>query len=282
MPAMTPALAVPAHRVRARDLHRAVAAASRDDAFAPLDVPAALWPRFLELQGVDLLESFVAVRKGSIDAFVLASCRADTNRTRIALMGTRQEARRRGLAGMLLDEIAARARSQRREAVELQCFADNDAAVRLYGGRGFDVAYDMHTHVSLPPHAACAVPAADAVDMEAALEWLGAAVAGGLDLPFQSTPQGIRPASTPLVAWRAGGAQAIVTESSSGKAVVLSLVELDPAHSGSDAVVASLKLRWPHLPLHAPLQRAQPGDGVLARAGFARLPACQHMMRKSL
>lgn len=59
-------------------------------------------------------------------------------RARLLTLQTHPEARGRGVASALLDEVLERMRARGADALELEVHVDNEAAIELYRKRGFD------------------------------------------------------------------------------------------------------------------------------------------------
>lgn len=277
---MPPFALVPAESLPPAQLHAAFTAAFADYLLGPFQVPLAQWPQFLGRQGVDIALSRVAMREGEPVAFSLVAPRPECGSWRLGTMGALPAARGSGSAPALLDDFIARAAIVGMAQVELECFAQNPRALKLYEGRGFaaiDVLYG-YQHESLG-HAAGGTPRA--VELEDAFDWLDACPAAGCELPLQVTPRSLRALPVALQAWRQGSAQLVFSEGAGERLQVNSLVDRDPAQRDAEALVASLLARFPGSTVHVPqLQRPSVGGGALERLGFARLPLHQVWMRR--
>jgi GNAT superfamily N-acetyltransferase len=102
--------------------------------FPTLDVAA--WRATVGRQGCDLTLSLAACEASRVMAFALVTPRG-AKITRIATMGARPEARGTGIAGALLDRALSEARARGDTIAELEVFAQNERAFRLYRSRGF-------------------------------------------------------------------------------------------------------------------------------------------------
>jgi len=139
------------------DLHAAFGAAFADYLIGPFSLPLAAWPGFLARQGVDLTLSRAALDgEGRILAFCLVAPRPALGRWRLGTMGALPAARGSGAAPALLDDFIARAAAAGQGAVELEVFAQNARALRLYQGRGFAPLHELHGYVAEP---GCVSPA---------------------------------------------------------------------------------------------------------------------------
>lgn len=277
MPAFT---LVPAESLPPAQLHAAFAAAFADYLLGPFQVPLAQWPQFLGRQGVDIALSRVALREGEAIAFCLVAPRPECGSWRLGTMGALPPARGSGAAPALLDDFIARAAAAGVGQVELECFAQNPRALRLYEGRGFvmiDVLYG-YEHQAV---AGAAGGTPRIVPLEDAFDWLDVCGAAGCELPLQVTPRSLRTLPVALQAWRQGSAQLVFSEGAGERLQVNSLVDRDPAQRDAEALVASLLARFPGSTVHVPqLQRPSVGGAALERLGFQRLPLHQVWMRR--
>lgn len=270
---------VPAAQVDPAQLHAAFTAAFADYLIGPFQLAPDQWPQFLARQGVDLALSQVALAQGAPVAFCLASPRPDCDSWRLGSMGALAAARGSGAAPALLDDFIARARAAGAAAVELECFAQNTRALRLYQSRGFGTVDALHgyQHAAGAPAAAIGNPLE--VDLQDAFAWLDACGAAGCPLPLQVTPRSLR-ALPALRAWRLGDAQAVVSAGADGRIQVHSLVDRRPAQHNAQALVGALLARHPESAFHVPqLQRHAVGGAALERLGFERLPLHQLWLR---
>ena len=130
---------VPADTLPEAGLHAATVAAFADYLVGPFEMTLAQFPSFVGRQGVDLARSRVAVRDGAIGAFAYVCPRPEVGRWRLGVMGALPSARGSGAAPALLDDFVERAAAEGLPHVELECFAENERALRLYRSRGFEV-----------------------------------------------------------------------------------------------------------------------------------------------
>lgn len=263
-------------------LHAAFTRAFADYLIGPFDIPLSAWPQFLARQCVDLSLSRAAVGAGEPLAFCFVAPRPECGTWRLGTMGAVPAARGTGAASALLDDFIARAATAGTAGVELECFAQNVRARRLYEGRGFEVIDELHGYQCTAP----AEPVArrvspQVIEPPAAFEWLDQHVANGFMLPLQVTARVLRAASEPLQAWRAGSAQLVFSEAGDGSVRVHSLV--DPATAQVDAgeLAQALLASHPGRMVRVPqLQRQAVGGLALERAGFQKLPLHQLWMHR--
>lgn len=273
---------VPAADVAPADLHAAFAAAFADYLIGPFTLPLAQWPQFTGRQGVDLGLSRVAMTDGGILAFSLVAPRAELRTWRLATMGAVPAARGSGAAPLLLDDFIERARAAGCAQVELECFAQNERALRLYRAKGFEPLHELHGY----HRAAGSAPEGKAdgrdVPLADAFAWLEAVGAARGDLPLQVTPVSLCALPMALAAVRHGSAQVVF--SVTAEAVTLhSLVDRDVGQAAAQALVGELLRRYPAHRFTVPqLQRTDLGGQALERLGFQRAPLHQFLMKKRL
>jgi ribosomal protein S18 acetylase RimI-like enzyme len=278
MPAFT---LVPADTLEPAQLHTAFTQAFADYLIGPFEVPLAQWRLFLGRQGMDLRLSRAATTvDGGVLAFCFVAPRPECDSWRLATMGALPAARGSGAAPGLLDDFLARAQAAGAGTVELECFAQNERALRLYRRRGFAEVDALHGYEGVASPAPSASPPS-AVTLEDAFGWLDKSVAAGLALPLQVTPRSLRALPDALQAWRHGGAQLVFSQAPAGGLRVHSLVDRDAAQHDAAALVAALLATHPAGAVQVPqLQRHTVGGAALERHGFHRLPLHQLWLRR--
>lgn len=272
-------LILPAAQVEPQRLHAASAAAFADYLIGPFTMTLEQWPLFLGRQGAHVPLSRVAMRGGEVLAFALVAPRPELGTWRLAMMGAVPAARGSGAAAALLDDFIARAAQAGMQQVELECFEQNERALRLYRGRGFAPVHRLYGYSRPPslPTPAGDVPA-QAVALDDAFAWLEAASLRDRELPLQVTPVSLRALPVALQAWRLGEAQVVFSEGAERKLTVHSLVD-----QGGDAagLVAALLQRYAGWTFAIPqLQRLDVGGTALESLGFERLALNQFLMRR--
>ena len=269
---------VPGDTVAPARLHAAFTEAFADYLIGPFQVPLAQWPQFLARQGVDIALSRVALAGDAPVAFCLVAPRPECARWRLGTMGALPAARGSGAAATLLDDFVARAGAAGCAAVELECFAQNTRALRLYEGRGFSVVHELHGYQRAPGGAGGSAGVATEVPLDEAFAWLDARACG---LPLQVTPRSLRALPVTLQAWRHGQAQLVFSQAADARLSVHSLVDAAGAQADAQALVAALLARHPGSAVHVPqLQGHAVGGAALERLGFERLPLHQAWMRR--
>ncbi|HSW07264.1 GNAT family N-acetyltransferase [Aquabacterium sp.] len=272
-----------ADAVAAADLHAAFGAAFADYLIGPFTLQRADWPVFLARQAVDLRLSRIAEQQGRILAFALVAARPAQARWRLATMGAVPQARGSGAAPQLLDDFVARARAAGQAAVELEVFAQNERALRLYRGRGFAPVHELHGYVLRRARCDGPVPAVVEVELPAAWVWLDEAMQQLPDLPLQVTPAGLAASPQPLQAWQHGQAQLVFAEQAGGTVMVHSLVDRDAGQHDAQALVQALMARHAGRDMLVPqLQRLDLGGQALRRLGFVPHDLHQLWMRLDL
>ncbi|RZJ24174.1 MAG: GNAT family N-acetyltransferase [Haliea sp.] len=276
---------LPATALAPAALHTAFTAAFADYLIGPFQLTLAQFPQFTARQGVDAALCRVALQGETVLAFAFVAPRADRPSWRLATMGAVPAARGTGAAAALLDDFIARAREAGCAEVELECFAQNERALRLYRGRGFAPVHALYGYSREPADkpASAQVASGDAIPLDDAYAWLEEAGAAIGDLPLQVTPLSLRAQPAALQAWRSGSALAVAGESAPGVLTLYCLVDRDARQAGAEQLVAYLLARFPAHRIAVPqLQRDDLGGEALLRLGFQRLPLHQWWMRKPL
>ena len=280
---------VPGDEIAPDDWLAAFTAAFSDYLIGPFKLTPAQWPGFLTRQGVVMPLSRGAVVAGELRAFALVAPRPTLGRWRLATMGAVPAARGSGLAPVLLDDFIARADAAGVATIELEVFAANERALRLYRSRGFEVIHSLLGYDRAADAAALPVPAAKPVVEPVALDdawaWLDDAERRIADLPLQvSTPPLAAAAlASPgvLHAWRCGQAQLVFADRPGEPVMIQSLVDHDPAQPGAEGLARALMVAYPSRALRAPaLHRPDLGGEALQRAGFVPQPLHQFLMRR--
>ncbi len=277
----------PAEALPAACLHSAFTAAFADYLIGPFTLGLDQWPVLLGRQGVDLPQCRVALRAGEVLAFALVAPRAELGHWRLATMGAVPQARGSGAAPALLDDFIERARAAGMRGVELECFAQNERALRLYRSRGFGAVHPLYGYVRAAASASQPdLPGATgtiAVSMDDAYAWLSQRTLEMGDLPLQVTPVSLRAQPVALQAWRQGSAQLVFAPSGDDAIAIHSLVDKRPAQHDAQALVARLVVENSNHRIAVPqLQRHDLGGDALQRLGFERQPLHQVLMRRAL
>ncbi|WP_349741576.1 GNAT family N-acetyltransferase [Roseateles cavernae] len=280
-----PTLVVPAAELAPAPLHQAFVGAFADYLIGPFQTTLAQWPGLLARQGIDLGLSRVVLegRDRQILAFAFVAPRPESGRWRLATMGALPAARGRGAAARLLDDMLARARAAGLAEAELEVFAQNERALRLYRGRGFETLHELHGYQALPGSVAPAACEFRAVEHGAALAWLRDEAQARLrDLPLQVTAASLQSASG-MSAWQKGSAQLMFSRPDAATVVVGSLIDWQPAQTNARALLQALRAEFPQATLRVPqLQRLDLGGQALRELGFETLPLHQLLMRAKL
>lgn len=267
-------------------LHTAFAAAFSDYLLGPFNLPLDQWPVFLGRQAADLAHSRAAMRDGRLLAFALVAPRPEIGHWRLATMGAVPEARGSGAAPALLDDFIVRAAAAGMRGVELECFAQNERAQRLYRARRFEPVHPLYgyaraAHAPLP----AAFSSGDdvPVDLPIAFAWLDQCNLDLGDLPLQVTGPSLRAQPVALHAWQRGSAQLVFAINGPDTVVIHSLIDRKREQADAQALVAQLMRHCPACRIVVPqLQRPDLGGEALERLGFERQPLHQLLMRRSV
>ena len=266
------------------DLHAATVEAFADYLVGPFNMTLGQFPSFIGRQGIDLARSRVAVRDGAIAAFAFNCPRPEVGRWRLGVMGALPSARGTGAAPALLDDFVARARDQGLPWVELECFAENERALRLYRSRGFEVVAPLNGW-KLPDDASPGAPARDAraveVERADALAWLAEADRRIEGLPFPNSERCMAAQVRPLHFWRCGSAQLVFSVLEGTTTQIHSLIDLDPALDDAEVLARAVAAAHPDV-FAPPIFRDDLGGAALPRAGFVPHMMSQVLMRRKL
>jgi ribosomal protein S18 acetylase RimI-like enzyme len=263
-------------------LHAAFAAAFADYLLGPFQLAPQQWPLFLARQGVDLAASRVALGDGAVRAFALVAPRPAIGHWRLATMGAVPQSRGSGAAPALLDDFIARAGAAGMEGVELECFEQNERALRLYQGRGFLPRHPLYGYTHRGAAAGPQPDGVTAVDLAGAFGWIEAFAREHRDLHFQVTPASLRALPLQLQAWRRGTAQLVFARSDGGALTVHSLLDAQPQQDDAQALALALLQGHPACEVRVPqLQRPDLGGAALERLGFQRLALNQLLLRRA-
>ena len=278
---MKPFEIVAADTLAPADLHAATVAAFADYLAGPFQMTPEQYPSFIGRQGVDLGRSRAAVHAGAIGAFAFVCPRAEVDCWRLGVMGALPAARGAGAAPALLDDFIARAAAEGLAWVELECFAENERALRLYRGRGFEVVRALNGWKVPEADAPASASSGDvrAVDRTTAFAWLADANLRIADMPFPNTDRSLAAQVRPLTFWRSGTALLAFSVLEGTPAQIHSLVDLDPALR--DAEVLAHALRAAHRDAFAPpILRDDLGGEALRRAGYLPHGMSQVLMNR--
>ncbi|MBT9504861.1 MAG: GNAT family N-acetyltransferase [Burkholderiaceae bacterium] len=273
---------VPGDQLAPELLHAAFTAAFADYLIGPFQLSLEQWPPFLGRQVADLDLSRVAMQNGEPLAFALVAPRGPM-RWRLATMGALPAARGSGAAPALLDDFIDRATASGLEAVELEVFAQNERALRLYQGRGFTVRHELHGYALSQATFDGEAPSADEVDLPTAFGLLDETDQQLPDLPLQVTPASLRALPNALQALRRGRALLVFSVTAPALVTVHSLMDRDPAQADALALMQHLLARHPFHEIKVPqLQRIDVGGQALRQLGFQAQPLHQLLMVKPL
>ena len=235
------------------------------------------WPVFLQRQGVDLVLSRVAIEGDRVNSFALVCPRSD-DRWRIAVMGARPEARGSGAAPRLLDETIEEARSRGVAFVELEVFAQNERAFRLYRSRGMESACELKGFEA-PAGSPARLLDTSSVSPETARRHANEIERSSIAaLPWQVCGDAISRLTGMVYCWQRGTAQLVFTEAP-GLIVVQSLLDSDERYASAADLLLALRATFPEAALRAPqLQVASLAAKAFEAAGWVGSPLYQHLM----
>lgn len=261
-------------------LHAAFDLAFADYLIGPFKLSPAAWPQFLARQGVDLGLSRVCRCGDEILAFALVAPRP--GRWRLATMGAVPAARGSGAAPRLLDDFVQRACAAGLPEVELEVFAQNEQALRLYRRQGFEVRHELHGYQAAPLGGVAHLPADVRVhDRAQAFAWIRDEAMPRLrELPLQVTPIALAPSLTALQAWQCGSAQLVFSQLDTATVAIASLIDWQAEQADARRLVHGLRAAYPAQTIRVPqLQRLDLGGQALRDCGFE--PQALHQLLMS-
>jgi len=192
----------------------------------------------------------------------------------------------RGAARLLLDDFIARAAAAGRMRVELECFAQNERALRLYQGRGFREVCPLHGWRREPDAGLeddRSGPEVRPVTLAQAYARIAALSRRRADLPLQVTPVSLQAQPVPLQAWSCGDALVVAGEGGVRLLAIHSLLDEQPDQANAERLLRHLLFSFPAHAIQVPqLQRDDLGGRALQRLGFTRQPLHQVLMHRPL
>jgi GNAT superfamily N-acetyltransferase len=280
---MTAATLVAADTLAPADLHAATVAAFADYLAGPFQMTLAQYPSFIGRQGIALARSRAAVRDGAIQAFAFVCPRPEVGRWRLGVMGALPAARGTGVAPALLDDFIVRTRAEGLHFAELECFAENERALRLYRSREFEIVCTLNGWKPVDAASPASAPACDVQEVARAdaSAWLADANERIAWLPFPLTDRALAAQPRPLTFWRHGGAQAAFSVVEGTPTHIHSLVDLDPEQRDAEALARALLAAHPDV-FAPPVLRDDLGGEALRRAGFAPHGPSQVLMKRAV
>lgn len=244
---------------------------------------------FLDRQGADLALSRCVERDGAlvglcfVGEFERCSAEGGTLRCRrVGGMGVVAAARGSGASRQLLQQVIDDARAAGCDQLELEVFAQNDPAVRLYRAFGFEEVAPLwgfeREAGDLP-----ALPSGTPKRMarRCAAQWV--AVRGPRDLPYQLSAHTVAKAPDGSTLWRLGKALAIFSEPQPGRLALSLLVDMRRNQADARALLAALIHAHPAHAIRVPqLMRDDCAAEALRDLGFRQLALHQLQMRLRL
>jgi len=239
------------------------------------------WPGFLLRQGVDPGLSRVGVIGDRVISFALVTPRS-SDCWRIAVMGSRPDARGSGIAPQLLDETISEARSRQLRSVELEVFAQNTRALRLYQSRDMTAATELMGFDATVSSRRAMVPVTS-VTHDAAVRRAREIESGcSVRLPWPVCGDAIQRLPGVPHCWQSGSAQLVFTEMT-GLVLIQSLLDSEPDHASAVDLLATLRDTYPDAMLRAPQLQAEHGAALAFRAaGWLQAELYQNLMVRSL
>ena len=262
------------------ELHAMTIAAFADYLVGPFQITLAQFPSFIGRQGIDLSLSRVSLHGDALGAFAFTCPREETGRWRLGVMAALPAARGTGAAPALLDDFIERARQRGLPEVELECFAENERALRLYRSRGFAPVCRLNGWKSPGALAGARARDVQAVARADAFAWLADANLRIRDLPFPGTARSLSAQPRPLTFWRHGSAQVAFSVVEGTPTQIHSLIDLDPGLADAEALAHAVRAAHPDV-FAPPVLRDDVGGEALRRAGYLAHGMSQVLMTRA-
>ncbi len=221
------------------------------------------------------------MHEGVIAAFAFVCPRPEVDRWRLGAMGALPAVRGNGMGPALLDDFVARARAEGVPWLELECFAGNERALRLYRSRGFKVVSSLNGWKAPDERAAASARGVRPVDRAVAFEWLAAAEQRVAWMPFQNTKRCLATQPRTLTFWQCGSAQLAFSVVEGTPTQIHSLIDLHPALHDAEVLARAVAAAHPGA-YAAPILRDDLGGWALQHAGFVPQQPSQVLMSLAL
>jgi GNAT superfamily N-acetyltransferase len=239
------------------------------------------WPGFLHRQGVDLSLSRVGVQSEHVVAFSLV-CPRSATAWRVAVMGARPSARGSGIAPRLLDETIAEAQSRGLRSIELEVFAQNERAFRLYQSRGLQPATALRGFDGSERCRSAMKPVVSVTHQEAARRARDIEASSETPLAWQVCGDAIERLPYVPHCWQFGTAQIVFAEMT-GLVMVMSLLDGSPDYRAAADLLGSLRATYREAFLRAPQLHSDHGAAHAFRiCGWGEVPLYQNLMIRML
>lgn len=236
------------------------------------------WQAFLYRQGCDLSLSRVGLDGDRVMAFALVTPR-DAERWRVAVMGARPESRGTGIAARLLDDLISRAAENRLRTVELEVFAQNERAFRLYRSRDLTPSCALYGFEGVVGQCPPLHPYQTATLEEAASWALAFEGQSANALPWQVCGDAISRFPAQAFCWRLDDAQLVWLEAP-GTITVQSLLDRNEEYSGAAKLLQALRATYPEAILRAPQLHSEHGPALAFRQnGWQQMELNQLLMK---
>lgn len=235
------------------------------------------WRGFVNRQALDLSLSRVGLREDRVEAFALVMER-DRASWRIAVMGARPDLRGSGLAPRLLDETLDDAHSRGLSSVELEVFAQNERAFRLYESRGMKPVSSLFGYEAVAGDPGSDAPVQPVTLDQARLRAEEIERGSAFRLPWQVGPAAISRLPGTAQCWRHGSGQVVFSEMT-GLIHVHSLLDSSADHHCATRLLGALRAAFPEAVLRAPQLQAEHGAAQAFRtAQWTEAALFQYLM----
>jgi ribosomal protein S18 acetylase RimI-like enzyme len=250
------------------------------DYFVPIASSPAILLGMARTDSVDLTVSRVAVLDGQAVGAALIARRGWT--ARLAGMAIVPEARARGVGKALVQQVLAEAQARGERTMVLEVIEQNEPAVKLYLGCGFEKVRRLTGHGGRPEVPARAVPLLEEIDARELARVI--AEHGLADLPWQLSAETIAHATPPAVAFRLGPS-AVLLSNPAAETIAIRAIVTERAARGlghSLALLRAVMAKYPGKEWRASAIYPEEMGVTFTAAGLTRTPLSQWQMTRPL
>jgi len=252
---------------------------SFDEYIVPIHLDSSQFENMLHKDDIDLQASHVLLVEGEPAGIALIARRNETSR--LAAMGLKKDLRGQGLGKQFMEKLIQDARDRQDREMVLEVIEQNEPAVRLYQGYGFET---MRRLIGLVYQDAKQGAKSDFQEVD--LQKMGHLISefGLSDLPWQLSGETIALMSAPNRAYKHGEAYITISNPEAEHVVIWSLL-VEPSTRGKGLGVDMLKRVIAHhagKTWHVPAIWPEEFGVLFERVGFQREEISQWQMKLSL
>lgn len=254
---------------------------SFEEYIVPIRLDESQFQNMLRKDAIDLPSSRVLLVEGEPAGIALIARRGSLRTSRLAAMGLKKELRGQGLGKQFMEKLIQDARERKDQAMVLEVIEQNEPAVRLYQGCGFESVRRLIGLIHQD-----AKQDAKSNFQEVGLQEMGGLISqhGLSDLPWQLSGETIALMDASARAYRHGEAYITISNPDAEHIVIWSLL-VEPSARGKGLAVDMLKRVMAHHAgkiWHVPAIWPQEFGSLFEQAGFKREEISQWQMKLNL